>query len=260
MAYVINPDGTITTVEADYDRNGNLKPKINCELLKEQVVNYNPNIAPEGRKVKPKQSVPIKKKKKVSRSIPLKRQLRFVSTAEIELFFKDRIANKQRIYTDEYLSIVKSLPKVLKDYFISRYHKYIGYNSVVDDYLRSRKNFKKPKNKKKIKKNKNPHVVKNVTMSSSTSSGFSIGDIATYSSLHKRTPDGDLVNGQSLKGASRQPKFGYARDRFGRVQERDSFNEDLRNEFRNAQRHQKNYDYSSYDADDDHDGAYSGFE
>lgn len=54
MTYVINPDGTITTVEADYDRNGNLKPKINCELLKEQVVNYNPNIAPEGRKVKPK--------------------------------------------------------------------------------------------------------------------------------------------------------------------------------------------------------------
>lgn len=28
MAFVINPDGTITTVEADYDRYGNLRPKI----------------------------------------------------------------------------------------------------------------------------------------------------------------------------------------------------------------------------------------
>ena len=260
MAYVINPDGTITTVEADYDRYGNLKPKINSELLKEQVVNYNPNVPPERRKTKVKQSAPVKKKSKMSRSIPPKRQLQFISIAEIDMFFRDRIANKKRIYSDEYLSIVKSLPKVLKDYFISRYHKYMGYNSVVDDFLRSRKTFKKPKNKNKTKKNKNPHVVKNVTMSSSTSSGFSISDIATYSSLHKRTPDGDMVNGQSLKGASRQPKYGYARDRFGRVQERDSYNEDLRNEFRNAQRHQKNYDYSSYDADDDHDGAYSGFE
>ena len=52
MAYVINPDGTITTVEADYDRYGNLKPKINSELLKEQVVNYNPNVPPERRKTK----------------------------------------------------------------------------------------------------------------------------------------------------------------------------------------------------------------
>lgn len=26
MAYVINPDGTNIAVEADYDRNGNLKP------------------------------------------------------------------------------------------------------------------------------------------------------------------------------------------------------------------------------------------
>lgn len=38
MAYIINPDGTITTVEADYDRYGNLKEKINSEILKEQEI------------------------------------------------------------------------------------------------------------------------------------------------------------------------------------------------------------------------------
>lgn len=59
---------------------------------------------------------------------------------------------------------------------------------------------------------------------------------------------------------ARAPKYAYARDRYGRVQERDSFNEDKGNEFYQAQNQQSNYDYSSYDANDDHDGAYSGWE
>ena len=59
---------------------------------------------------------------------------------------------------------------------------------------------------------------------------------------------------------ARAPKYAYARDRYGRVQERDSFSEDKRNEFYTAQNRQKNYDYSSYDANDDHDGAYNDWE
>lgn len=262
MAYFINPDGTITTVEADYDRNGNLKPKINCEVLNDQVIQYNTNIIPEGQKTNASKTAYKNKKSKQSRNIPPKRQQRFISIAEIELFFKDRIANNKRIDKDEYISITNALPKGLKEYFISRYHKYQGSIGVIDDDdPRKRKTFKKPKNKKKAtRKQRNPHMINHSQSSSSARQGFSLGDIATFSSLHKRTPDEDLVNGQSLKGASRKPKYGYARDRFGRVQERDSFNEDLRNEFRNAQKHQKHYDYSSYDADDDHDGAYSDFE
>ncbi len=261
MAYVINPDGTITTVEADYDRNGNLKPKINTELLNEQVVKYNSNTAPEKRTPIGKKSASIKKKSKVSRSLPHKRQ-QFISTAEIDMFFKDRIATNKRVSTDEYIRITDKLPKELRGYFVKKYRQYLGYRSVIVDVddPRNRNTFKKPKNKKKAKKNKTPHVVKEVIVKHSYHSGFSLGEIATYSSLNKRTPDEDMVNGQSLKGASRQPKYGYARDRFGRVQERDSFNEDLRNEFKNAQNHQKNYDYSSFDSDDDHDGAYSEFE
>lgn len=260
MAYVINPDGTITTVEVEYDRNGNLMPKIDSELLNEQVIKYNSHIAPEGRISNVKQSAPIKKKSKVYRTIPPKKQRRFISTAEIDLFFEDRYASKKSISKEEYSSIINSLPAELREYFISRYRKPKGYKRVNDD-LRKRKAFNKPKNKKKaIKKNKNQHVDKNPIKDSSTYSGYSLGEIATFSSLHKRTPDGDMVNGQSLKGASRRPKYGYARDRYGRVQERDSFNEDIRNEFKNAQKHQKNYDYSSYDDNDDHDGAYDNWE
>ena len=41
--------------------------------------------------------------------------------------------------------------------------------------------------------------------------------------------------GKSKSGFSRHPVYGYARDRFGRVQERDSFNEDRRNEYRGGE-------------------------
>lgn len=59
---------------------------------------------------------------------------------------------------------------------------------------------------------------------------------------------------------SRKPKYGYARDIYGRVQERDSLDEEWRNEFKQAQMRQSNYDYSSYDANDDHDGCYSSWD
>jgi hypothetical protein len=46
----------------------------------------------------------------------------------------------------------------------------------------------------------------------------------------------------------RKPKYGYARDIFGRVQERDRYKEDSAEKF--------DYDYSSYDREDDHSNVY----
>ena len=47
---------------------------------------------------------------------------------------------------------------------------------------------------------------------------------------------------------ARKAKYGYARDIFGRVQERDLYKEE---------KHEKpKYDYSSYDREDDHDNVY----
>lgn len=60
--------------------------------------------------------------------------------------------------------------------------------------------------------------------------------------------------------AGRKPKYGYARDYFGRVQKRDLFNEDRENEFEQAQEQNEFYDYSLFDDEDDHDGMYSGWE
>lgn len=53
--------------------------------------------------------------------------------------------------------------------------------------------------------------------------------------------------------AGRKPKYGYARNIYGNIQERDSFNEDRYNEIYQAERRQENYDYSSYDSEDDND-------
>lgn len=48
---------------------------------------------------------------------------------------------------------------------------------------------------------------------------------------------------------AKKPKYGYARDIFGRVQERDRYKE---NSGENT-----DYDCSSYDPEDDHDSYYS---
>lgn len=46
----------------------------------------------------------------------------------------------------------------------------------------------------------------------------------------------------------RKPKYGYARDIFGRVQDRDRYKEDSTEKL--------DYDYSSYDREDDHSNIY----
>lgn len=261
MAFVINPDGTISTVETEYDRYGNVKPKINCDLLKEQEINYNSNLAPKTEIAKAK-TIASKKKSNVNRSNHSKGKI-FISTAEIELFFKDRIAARRGISIGESQRIANALPKELREYFIYRYNEYLAHGKRNHGGFRERFSFKKPKNKKKpTKKNKSPHVVKNVYKSQATRTGYSLGEIATFSPLNKQTPDGDMVNGRSLLGASRKPKYGYARDRYGRVQERDSFNEERKNEFKQSQKQQSSYDYSSFDAEDDHDSYYdsNGYE
>ena len=78
-------------------------------------------------------------------------------------------------------------------------------------------------------------------------------DIATFSKLKDSMAEGDVIYKSTSK---RHPQAGYARDYFGRVQNRDLLNEDKNNEFKQSQNHQYNYDYSNYDKEDDHDAYY----
>lgn len=49
----------------------------------------------------------------------------------------------------------------------------------------------------------------------------------------------------------RHPQFGYARNIFGNIQERDSFNEDRNNEYYQSSKQQERYDYGSHDPEDE---------
>lgn len=258
MAIVINPDGTVSTIETTYDQYGNLKPKIDSELMKEQEIHYSKNsITKSSEKgyVYPTSNV---SGKNVSRHVSFKRPI-FTTKVQIDKFFSKRISSGKGLSSNEYLRIKITLSEELQIYFVSKYKDYIERLRILKE-AKMRTTFSKPKVKKK-KKNKPPHQVKDVKYRSSYS-GYKQGQKAKYvSSKGKYASSSDFdVRTSNPPRPARPPKYAYARDRYGRVQERDSFNEEKNNEFYNAHNHQKNYDYSSYDANDDHDGAYSGWE
>ena len=312
MAIVINPDGTVSTIEITQDRYGKIRPKFSSEYSE----TYNRETSGQGRNVVAKKShkkkhshnsyltekgsstegsanstqtpssTKTQKRKRISRPIPIKKQQLFISYEEIDMFFKDRVASGKWMGLNEYESIKNSLPENFKRYFASKYLDYLNWfkpkkqkkrttfkkpkeESKMQNYLNKineleaamkRTTFSKPKVKKK--KNKIPHFVKEVKAKYGSNLANAIGEIATFGTLKERfasSQDFDVRTSNPPKPA-RAPKYAYARDRYGRVQERDSFNEEKKNEFYNAQNQQKHYDYSSYDANDDNDGAYSDWD
>ena len=268
MAYIINPDGTITTVPPEYDRNGTLSIKRGYNLNEESDPNEDVSkpALPNGRRRK--QIFIVKKKvgktstqstsspKKESKTIvlgespstsyegwasfqPVRRRkkrktftspasgIRLESIAEIEKFFSNRIANRKGLTHEEFKRIRATLNVNLANYFTSCYmDSFAALSATVKS---SEKSAKKRNKKKKAKQMQ------------------TMGTASSPSPEVPSCPPG------------RKPKYGYARDRFGRVQERDSFNEEKRNEFHQASNSQRQYDYSSYDANDDNDGAYSNW-
>lgn len=197
--------------------------------------------------------------------------------SRIDEFINKRKQQNRIITSNEYRTILKRLNVECKLYFIEEFSKYKAYCEQrglyqLEEHLKTqgdfismpRENSVKHRNLKENDNQKGKKKGKHKPSSSESyvtrNYGQSLADIATFSSLKKTTPESDYIQGRSVNGASRQPKYGYARDRYGRVQERDRLDEDRYNEFSQAQNHNKNYDYSDYDSNDDHDGAYSGWE
>ena len=269
MAIVINPDGTVSTIETTHDQYGNIRPKIDSEVMKDQEIHYNKNTISEKKENKgyvyPTYSVSkkYKKKKNISKAIPPKKQKAFISYTEIDMFFRDRMASNKYVGIDEYERIKNSLTEDLRRYFASKYLYYLDWVKPKKK-RKKRTTFKKPKEpiNNTVKKKTVVHEVRAEKKYHNSHSGYSIGDIATFGSLKEKYASSQdfEVRTSNPPRPARAPKYAYARDRYGRVQERDSFNEEKRNEFYTAQNRQKHYDYSSYDANDDHDGAYSDWE
>ena len=260
MAYVVNPDGTVESVEVEWDSNGNLRPRPKRDYDGLQSSYKSKSLAssyiPHSQR---------KKKKKVSSSTNMNssidvvsnqtqnkqdsskiNKIRIITKQSIEKYFV-RKKNLHQIVTHEDLmraSIV--LKSSLLKFFMEKYEQYKDYCLSMGWGVKRTITQKVNKKKKKnfINTSKNNH----------TSSGNTLGSIAKFSTMKDSLEGSDVIYARS--GKSRPPKYGYARDYFGRVQERDSYNEEKKNEFKQAQNSQSRYDYSSYDAEDDHDSYY----
>ena len=248
MAFVVNPDGTITTVEADYDRNGNLRPKIPRSASEDfhmpvTGVSNSGVSRKEGKKRKNKKVIsttPVVDNTPVSQTNktiekPVEsaiKKVRVITRQSVENFFERKKRLRQLVTNEEFLRATVTLKGLLLELFLA---------------------VKKSKKKQKS----NPVIAHVNTVSNNhKSSANTIGNIAKFSTIKDSMADTDVIYNRTGFGASNHPKYGYARDRFGRVQERDSHNDDKRNEFKQAQKSQSKYDYSSYDAEDDHDSYY----
>jgi len=190
----------------------------------------------------------------------------FFNKEEIDLFFWTRIRKNQSVDSFLRVRILASLSDVeLKRYFNERlefFDWYGGASKATRKYYRTFFEKKALRARQKSRGTYEPAIImESPKKKRKKSSDRMTGNAPKNNSCTgKRTPDNGYIYGRSVNGASRQPKYGYARDRYGRIQERDHYNEDRHNEFKRAQNNQRNYDYSDYDSNDDHDGAYNGWD
>lgn len=266
MAIVINPDGTVSTIETTHDQYGNLRPKIvNPDA------GSGPHVAPSGSGLtysewlhnnkgkkkkgvtmtsspdslnvpKPKSMLTYKGKRRAFRAM-------FLSTLEIDQYFEKRRENLHSMSQEDFHNMAQLTPSSLVPYFKKKYLEYVEYYNRFQpkDSRKRKKSKKKAKIKAELKRSRRIERL-----------GRTVAETA-QKVKYASSQDFEVRTSEPPRPA-RAPKYAYARDRYGRVQERDSYNEERRNEFHQAQSRQRHYDYSSYDANDDNDGAYSEWE
>lgn len=259
MAYVVNPDGTVTFIEVKTDRYGNIKPTgIILEQTSKTAIGYSGYIKP----------VPKKKRKKAKRNAYYAKDdsnttivtptdqpkpssvknPRIITRQSIDGYFDKKKKNRKYVSSEEFIRATDVLKGNLLAYFIQKNeHLKADLQSmgVVKQQPAPKVSHKKNKGKHKgPAHNTSTHIIRNT-----------LEDIATITAFKESSSDSDVIyNGP--KAGGKRPKYGYARDYFGRVQERDVLNEERNNEFKQSQKQQSNYDYSSYDSNDDHDSYY----
>ena len=254
MAFVINPDGTIKILEVKYDRSGNISPKriiegyensssqqskkkknkhrtatkissaidspnndvTGLDNSKKQISSHEV-VTPKSNSAESASKVVVSTLRYVPKT-PDKKKL-FQTKEAIDEYFIKRKELRQIVHQEILDYAIKHLNGELRSYFVKCFNEH-------NSYCRSQRWFKEVPEVKQKKTRKESAI----------------------------TPIGKASSGKF--GNSRHPVYGYARDRFGRVQERDSLNEDRKNEFRQSQALQSRYDYSSYDSENDHDSYY----
>ena len=252
MPFSINPDGTISFIAVEYDSAGRMKIKKKNNTFETPRTGINPysaNRINKRKKRKNKKSTlesdnstkSSNKQSDVSTDtrseritpqfeVPTaltaeskkkdragRKQKPFLSIESIDTYFKQRKLCNDEVPTAIYKYAERELSGDLWNYFLQCYHEHTEYCQNIGTKAQK--------------------------------------DTPSSSALRGASLSSDVVFGKS-SGSSRQPRFGYARDIYGRIQERDHLDEERNNEFQQAQRRQSGYDYSGYDAADDHDSYY----
>ena len=276
MGLLINPDGTTTYVEEEYDAIGAAHPS-KSYLLQMAQQNDTPTTT-EWNRGKSSQSSRKHKKKQQSDYYPTSSSDRVQTrTGKVIVDYDAKkasvgIAVPTISAIDRYFAKMRKLRKVVPEsmlmeakrklkprlfsYFEECYHALIEFCGTGS--VKFKKNNGSTMQKPKKAASASKKEKKAVRTTCTVSSGHTIADIAI---IKKNKIEADATETRATGfGKGRAPKYGYARDYFGRVQERDRLDEDRRNEFAQRQRQQSRYDYSNYDANDDHDGDYSSWE
>ena len=275
MPYIINPDGSVTVLELEYDSNGTSRPRRSYEEYRSQEIksgttgksieksstNSSPiKNKPRKKTVVPKMgakaSVPYNKPKVKAKKITSTQRITAANIEPtlmgIDAFFT-KLEEKGQMVSDKILNDAKGqLPPILCRYLQRRYNRHLQILKARRKFERNNQNFRKAKKDKVRPKPTAQHA-------SNTRNGFTLADIAI---VKHQTLEPDSTPNWSSKSprGGHKPKYGYARDYFGRVQERDILDEERGNEFVQGKKRQSYYDYSSFDENDDHDGAYSSWD
>lgn len=235
MAYFVNPDGTITPADVSYNSDGSIHIVQQYESdFHNDGVNYRMHKSKYSHKHK------IKNKNNKNRIVEPSKVNTNIVNVKTESIEKE-VKNPD-------LKIVKKLSQKvdLSDMSVRQLLKGFDIKSkTISSDFPSPPEIDKGRRKRKLKKkhnNKDNKVITHKKHNKYASSVISFDEASIF----------------VRKG--NKPKFAYARDRFGRIQERDHFNEERKNEFEQGRRKQSNYDYSNFDINDDNDGAYDLFE
>lgn len=269
MAYFINPDGSVSPVDFDYDSTGELQIKKNYELhAPPSIENIGPEVTfktvwKKSKKKKRETVTPKPQKVKIAKA---KNKLRIPTIKEIDGFFERKKKRCEPVSQKVLTLVQEKMEDSLLEYFMECYTQYVNYCAEKRqmEKLRIQEILAKQERKKKRTDKKNKEKAKHTNASSSMnrarhSSGHTIADIAKIITSKGSSSKMNIENSTIMEN-QRKPKYGYARDRYGRIQERDSLDEERRNEFRQAQKRQYNYDYSNFDVNDDHDGFYTSWD
>lgn len=255
MAFVINPDGTIKILEVKYDRSGNISPKRIIEGYENTALQQPKKMKNKHRAADKVTTASESPKKDVTCPDNAIKQIGSLEVVSSESAPASEVVTKKVMPSLKYAPKTPEKKKLFQtkeaidEYFIRRKELHQIVHQEILDYAI-----------KHLKGELRSYFVKcfNEHNSYCRNQGWYPKETEVkQKKTRKESAITPIRKGSSGKfGNSRHPVYGYARDRYGRVQERDSLNEDRKNEFRQSQALQSRYDYSSYDSENDHDSYY----